>query len=200
MHRNQIAPTVPCSITPEAVSSRRGAGANCTGLTDLVELHAKRLGHHRDSRTPTERDDSGHHDSTLVVERLAEPEELTHLVDQVVAGIVGDLEPPDRVNPARHRCERHSEQIATETRFDARGVDRAVASLRRVADAGSEWTRASNLAGTPDRGATSSRCFFRPRGCGRSPPWPPVAGWSQVRCRRRSLLRLRGSPPGLASR
>ena len=112
------------------------SGSELTGLTDLVQLHAEPLRHHRDRGAPTECDDSGHFDATLVPEWLAEAEELTHLVVQRVAGVVGDLDPPDRVHAARHGGQRHGEEVASESGFDARGVDRAVATLAGLVDAG----------------------------------------------------------------
>src|SRR5258707_2961238 len=106
MHFAYVAPTVPASMTPQAVSSRRGVGRNshvslisssCTPRASATMVTAAPQPNVNNTRAL---------EAALIVQRLAEPEQLAHVELDRVSRVVGDLDPTDGVHLVRHRHER----------------------------------------------------------------------------------------------
>ena len=112
--------------------SRRGQ--EFAFFTDLVELDTQCVGDHGHRGTPAPRQDARAFQAALVVQRLAESEQLAHVELDRVSRVVGDLDAADGVHLVRHRHERDREEVAAESRFDARGEDRTRTGLRRLAN------------------------------------------------------------------
>ena len=101
---------------------------------DLVELDPQCIGDHGHRGAPAPRQHARAFQAALVVQRLAESEQLAHVELDRVSRVVGDLDAADGVHLVRHRHERDREEVAAESWFNARGEDRTRTGLRRLAN------------------------------------------------------------------
>ena len=100
----------------------------------LVELHTQGIGDHGHRGAPAPRQHARAFQAALIVQRLAEPEQLAHVELDRVSRVVGDFDAANGVHLVRHRHQRDREEVAAESRFYAGGEDRTRTGMRRLAN------------------------------------------------------------------
>ena len=127
-------------MRPTATSTSLSIAAKSCSLADLVELQPQRVGDHRHDAAPVFRQRAAREQRRLVVEGLAETEQVAHDPRLVVVLVVDDLLDPDRLDLVHQREQREGDQVAPESRVGAvveeRGACRRARRVERTAQLG----------------------------------------------------------------